>query len=145
MSRAAAAARADADRKAKEAAAARKRAREMIERVADVAKRVKEKVKEKKETADQGQENDHLEKKGKPKGALIVAGAGGSRERGKWMRLYEMPTPFRDTEQPLPLPPPPPHSLPAAKFEQEDTKDKVAPLKSGTVLPNSVSKVNPSS
>jgi hypothetical protein len=142
MSRAAAAARADADRKAKEAAASRKRAREMIERVADVAKKEKEKVKKKKETGDEGQEKNCMEKeKGKPKGALTVAGAGGSREREKWMRLYEMPTPFRDNEKPLL----PSHSLPAAKFEQEDTKDKVAPLKSGTVLPNSVSMVNPNS
>ncbi|XP_078173904.1 uncharacterized protein LOC144567606 [Carex rostrata] len=147
MTRAAASARADADRKAKEAAAARKRAREMIERVATVAKGEKEKekvkVKEKEKMGSEEQELDLRERERererervKPKGPLVVAGAGGGREREKWMRFYEMPSQYRDVDKPLPLP----HPLTAAKFEQDDTKDTVAPLKPSTVLPSSVSK-----
>ncbi|KAF3336026.1 hypothetical protein FCM35_KLT20533 [Carex littledalei] len=128
MTRAAASARADADRKAKEAAAARKRAREMIERVATVAKKEKEKEKR----GSEEQEQDHRERETervKFKGAITMAGAGGGREREKWMRLYEMPSQVSH-----------PGPLTVAKFEQDDTKDTVAPLKPTTVLPSSVSK-----
>lgn len=119
MARAAAAARLDADRKAKEAAAARKRACEMIDRVAAAAaaRRDKDKI-----GRDQDQDDRQRHK---------VSG----REREKWMRLHEGP--FHDTKDKPPQPLPRP--LPAAKFEQDDTKDSVARK------PGSVSKGNPSS
>ncbi|KAJ4789794.1 Transcription factor bHLH131 [Rhynchospora pubera] len=141
MTRAAAAARADADRKAKEAAAARKRAREMLERVAAVAKSFRDKDKDKDHKDQEPREKDPSEVRGKAKWGLGVPVGPGGRERDKWMRLYEMPTPFHDSDKPLPgtLPKPP-----AAKFEQDDAKDTVA-RKPSAVLPSSGTKGTPSS
>ncbi|KAJ3687161.1 hypothetical protein LUZ61_016325 [Rhynchospora tenuis] len=139
MTRVAAAARSDADRKAKEAAAARKRAREMLERVAAVAKSFRDKDKDQKEQ--EPREKDQGEIRGKGKWGLGVPVGPGGRERDKWMRLYEMSTPFHDGDKPLPgtLP-----ITPAAKFEHDEAKDTVA-RKPSAVLPSSVSKGTPSS